>query len=507
MMTQDAALVAPVDEHNQALLDNVHPTNWVNPAPSGKYNLVVIGAGTAGLVSAAGAAGLGAKVALVEKQFLGGDCLNYGCVPSKALIRAARVAHTVREASRYGVHAPGGFEIDFSEAMSRMRRLRAEISVHDSAQRFRDLGVDVFLGNGRFNSPSSLDVDGRTLEFSRAIIATGARAAHPSIPGLDYAGYLTNETVFSLTELPRRLCVIGAGPIGCEMAQAFQRLGSEVCMITRGARILPKEDPDAAAILQRRLEQEGVKIILDAQITRVDLSNETRIVVVERGGAREHLKSDQILVAIGRTPNLEGLDLESAGIAYDKHGVTVDDKLRTTNPRVYAAGDICSRFKFTHAADAMARLALRNSLFFGRGKASALVIPWCTFTDPEVAHVGLSAEEAHKNGHEVVTHNVNLAEVDRAVLDGETDGFARVHADAKSGRILGATLVSEHAGESISEFVLAMGQGLPLGTFSSTIHPYPTQAEAVKRLGDLSMRARLKPWLRRLFTQYFKVRR
>ncbi|HVC91879.1 MAG TPA: mercuric reductase [Acidobacteriaceae bacterium] len=504
-MVPELARVVPADEYNQTLLENVHPSVWTNPAPSGKYNLVVIGAGTAGLVSAAGAAGLGAKVALIEKQFLGGDCLNYGCVPSKALIRAARVAQTVREASQYGVHVSGGFRIDFGQAMERMRRLRSEISEHDSAQRFRSLGVDVFLGEGRFTGRSSLEVEGQKLEFSRAIIATGARAAHPAIPGLTEAGFLTNETVFSLTELPRRLCVIGAGPIGCEMAQAFRRLGSEVCIITHGTSLLPKEDRDAAAIIHKRFEQEGIEIVLGARIARVEAIGGSRQVVLEKNAGEERVVSDQILVAIGRTPNVEGLNLEAAGIAYDQREVRVDDHLRTTNSRVYAAGDICSRFKFTHAADAMARLALRNALFFGRGKTSSLVIPWCTFTDPEVAHVGLDLDEAGKRGHNVVTHTVNLAEVDRAVLDGATDGFARVHVDKKSGKILGATLISEHAGETISEFVLAMGQGIPLSAFSSTIHPYPTQAEAVKRLGDLSMRARLKPWVRKVFTAYFKI--
>ncbi len=506
-MTQHSTELGPFDEYDQALLDNVHPPSWPQPEALGRYNLVVIGGGTAGLVSAAGAAGLGAKVALVERQFLGGDCLNYGCVPSKAVIRAARVAETVRIASRYGVRGAGDFSVDFAQVMERMRRLRAEISEHDSAQRLRDLGVDVFLGDGKFLNQNSLSVDGRKLEFSRAIIATGARAAHPPIPGLHEAGFLTNETLFSLTELPRRLSVIGAGPIGCEMAQALRRLGSEVCLITRGAGLLPKEDRDAAAVLEKRFKQEGVKVVRNATITRVELVNSNKIVVLEIPGERLRVESDMILVAVGRTPNLETLDLERAGVAYDGHGVTVDDHLRTTNPRVYAAGDICSRFKFTHAADAMARLALRNALFFGRGKASSMVIPWCTFTDPEVAHVGITSEGAGKMGGQVVTYNVNLTDVDRAVLDGETEGFARVHVNSKSGRILGATLVSEHAGETIAEFVLAMGQRIPLTAFSSTIHPYPTQAEAVKKLGDLSMGARLKPWVRKLFARYFKVRR
>jgi pyruvate/2-oxoglutarate dehydrogenase complex dihydrolipoamide dehydrogenase (E3) component len=506
-MNPDIPRVTPVDEYNRVLVENVHPPTWVNPHPSGRYNLVVLGAGTAGLVSAAGAAALGAKVALIEKHLLGGDCLNYGCVPSKAVIRAARVAQTVREASDYGVHISGGFKINFGETMERMRRLRAGISENDSARRFQGLGVDVFLGEAKFTGRSSVEVEGHRLTFSRAVIATGARAAHPSVPGLAEAGFLTNETVFSLTELPRRLCVIGAGPIGCEMAQAFRRLGSQVCVVTNGQHILPREDRDAAAIVAKRFEQEGIQVILGARILKAEVVDGTKFLVFEQNGKEEHVASDEILVAVGRAPNVEGLNLEAAGVAYDTKGVKVDDRLRTTNPRIYAAGDICSRFKFTHAADAMARLALRNALFFGRGKASSLVIPWCTFTDPEVAHVGFYEDEARKRGLDVATYTVNLEEVDRAVLDGATEGFARVHMDAKTGQILGATLVSEHAGESISEFVLAMTRGIPLSAFSSTIHPYPTQAEAVKRLGDFSMRARLKPWLRKVFTAYFKVRR
>lgn len=506
-MSPDTLRINPMDEFNRELIENVHPPKWVNPQPSGRYNLVVLGAGTAGLVAAAGAAGLGAKVALIEKQFLGGDCLNYGCVPSKALIRAARAVQAVREAPDFGVHIPGGFEVEFCRVMKRLRQLRAGISKHDSAQRFRDLGVDVFLGSGQFTGPSSVEVEGQSLAFSRAIIATGARAADPVIPGLAEVGFLTNETIFSLTDLPHRLSVIGAGPIGCEMAQAFRRLGTEVCIITRGDRLLSREDRDAAAVVQSQLEQEGIELIFGARLINAEKVNGTRELVFAQSGTVRRVGSDAILVSVGRKANVEGLKLEAAGVAYDKSGVIVDDHLRTSNSRIYAAGDICSRFKFTHAADALARVALRNALFFGRSKASSLVIPWCTFTEPELAHVGIHEHEARKRGREVVTHTVNLAEVDRAVLDGASEGFARVHTDAKSGQILGATLVSEHAGESISELVLAMTRGAPLSAFSSTIHPYPTQAEAIKRLGDLSLRARLKPWLQKLFTSYFKVRR
>lgn len=495
--------IHPADEFNTSLVENVHPAAWINPEPGGRYNLVVIGGGTAGLVSAAGAVGLGAKVALIEKHLLGGDCLNYGCVPSKALIRSARAAHAVGEAPGYGVHTPGDIQIDFADVMRRMRRLRAGISEHDSAARFKQLGVDVYLGQARFADQRTIEVDGRRLSFSRAIIATGARATDPRIPGMAETGFLTNETVFSLTELPRRLCVIGAGPIGCEMAQAFRRLGSEVCILYRGDRILPREDQDAARIVQTQLEKEGIELVLGARILSAERAGNQKCLVIEQGGEQKRVLSSEILVAVGRTPNVEGLNLEAAHVVYNNSGVAVDDHLRTTNPRIYAAGDVSSRFKFTHAADALARIAIRNALFFGRSRASSLIIPRCTFTDPEVAQVGIDDREAMKHGNAVATYNVQLNEVDRAVLDGATNGFARVHTDAKSGQILGATFVSEHAGESISEIVLAMNQRIPISAFSSTIHPYPTQSEAIKRLGDLSMRARLKPRVQKIFKSYF----
>ncbi len=503
----EQGLVLPDDAHNQTLVANVHPPRWTNPTPSGRYNLVVLGAGTAGLVSAAGAASLGAKVALIERHLLGGDCLNYGCVPSKAVIRASRAARSVREAANYGVRVEGSVRMDFAAAMERMRRLRAGISHHDSARRFTELGVDVFLGNARFVLPDEVEVDGQRLKFARAVITTGARAAGLPVPGLKEAGYLTNETVFSLTELPKRLLLIGAGPIGCEMAQAFRRLGSEVTLLTDGQRILPREDPDAAAILSSSLEREGITIVAGARMTRVERSQGGKTIVFETGGAEGKVEADEILLAVGRTPNVDGLGLETAGVAYDRTGVKVDDHMRTSNRRIYAAGDICSNYKFTHAADAMARIVIQNALFFGRKRVSDLVIPWCTYTDPEIAHVGLYEAEARQRGLDVTTITVGLGDVDRAVLDGETEGFARVHMDKKSGRILGATLVSAHAGESIGEIVLAMNQGLGLGALSATIHPYPTQAEALKKLGDQYLRTRLKSWMKPLLQKFLAWRR
>jgi pyruvate/2-oxoglutarate dehydrogenase complex dihydrolipoamide dehydrogenase (E3) component len=496
-----AKMLVEDDVYDRALVQHVHPPDWTNPTPRGRYNLVVIGGGTAGLVSAIGAASLGARVALIERHLLGGDCLNVGCVPSKAVIRAARAAHDVRTASALGVRT-GSVEVDFALAMERMRRLRAGIAPHDSAARFRDAGVDVYLGDGRFVAHDAIEVAGQRLVFARAVIATGARAAAPPILGLAEAGYLTNETVFTLTERPRKLLVIGAGPIGCELAQAFQRLGSEVVMLDRAERVLPKDDADAAAIVRDRLVAEGVELVVGAKLLRVETN---RTIVFDRGHGEERVRGDHILVAAGRKPNVDRLGLDAAGIELAREGVAVDDRLRTTNRRVFAAGDVASRYQFTHAADAMARIVIQNALFFGRKRASALTIPWCTYTDPEVAHVGLSADEAVERD-DVTTLTVPLAEVDRAILDGETEGFARIHADRK-GRILGGTLVSRHAGESIGEIVLAMTAGIRLGQLAGAIHPYPTQAEAIRKLGDAYLRTRLTPRVRRLLDTVLRWRR
>jgi len=504
-MTTTDVRELPDDDHNRALVAAVHPAGWINPTPRGRYNLVVVGGGTAGLVSAVGAASLGARVALVERHLLGGDCLNYGCVPSKALIRAAQAAYDVRTGGTLGVFA-SGVRIDFGAAMERMRRLRAQIAPHDSAARLAGLGIDVFLGEGRFVASNALEVDGQRLEFARAVIATGARAAVPDLDGLAEVGYLTNETVFSLTELPGRLVVIGAGPIGCELAHAFRRFGSEVTIIDRSAQLLPREDPDAAAVIATRFAAEGIQLVLGATVVRAEQRPEGKRILYDRGETRGEVFGDAILVAIGRTPNLDRLGLPAASIEVTERGVEVDDRLRTTNRRVFAAGDVASRYQFTHAADAMARIVLQNALFFGRKRASGLVIPWCTYTDPEIAHVGLYAHEATERGLSFTTLTVPLAGVDRAILDGDTEGFARAHVDRK-GRILGITLVSRHAGESIGEAVLAMTQRLRIGALTSTIHPYPTQAEALKKLGDAFQRTRLTPRVRGIFERLLRWRR
>jgi pyruvate/2-oxoglutarate dehydrogenase complex dihydrolipoamide dehydrogenase (E3) component len=498
-LLREMPALAPLDGHNKRLLQNAHPPDWVNPEPAGRYNLVVLGAGTAGLVSAAGAAGLGAKVALVERHLMGGDCLNVGCVPSKALIRSARAAAEVRGASTYGIDVPEGVGVDFTRVMDRVRRLRADISPNDSVRRFQEMGVDVFLGEGRFSGPDRVEVGGQTLRFARAVIATGGRASAPPIPGLAEAGYLTNETLFALTELPKRLVVVGAGPIGCEMAQAFARLGSRVFLVENARGVLPREDPDAAQIVAEALRRDGVEIRCATEIKQVrGAAGGEKILALDCDGDAGEVKADAILVAVGRAPNLEGLDLEAAGVAYDRSGVTVDDHLRTSNRRVFAAGDVCYRYKFTHTADALARIVIRNALFFGHVRASALTVPWCTFTSPELAQVGMSEGEASQQGAAVDVLRLELVDVDRARLDGD-QGLLKVVVNKGTHRILGATLVAHNAGDIISEVTLAIVSGGGLKKLAETIHPYPTQAEVLKRAGDTWNRTRLTPLLRRLF--------
>ncbi len=500
--------VRPHDEHNAALVANVHPPDWQNPEPARRYNLVVIGAGTAGLVTASGAAGLGARVALVERHLLGGDCLNVGCVPSKCIIRASRAAADVRDAGRFGVRVPEGVEVDFGAAMDRMRRLRADVSRHDAAERLRAQGVDVFFGEGRFSGPDTVEVAGRTLRFKKAVIATGARALRPPVPGLEEAGFLTNETVFSLTERPARLAVFGAGPVGCELAQAFARLGSRVTVIQKTERLLPREDPDAASLLAAAFERDGIDLRRGTECVRVTAEGGSKTVHLSCDDREDAVKVDEILVGAGRVPNVEGLGLETVGVRYDpRQGVEVDDHLRTTNRRIYAAGDICLRHKFTHTADATARIVLRNALFWGRSRLSALTVPWCTYTDPEIAHVGLYERDAAERGIAVDTFTERFDELDRAIADGEREGLVKVHVKRGTDRIVGATIVARHAGEMISEITVAMAGKVGLGRLAEIIHPYPTQAEAIKHVADAYNRTRLTPFAKWLTTRLMAWRR
>ncbi|MGG6265281.1 mercuric reductase [Leptolyngbya sp. AN03gr2] len=483
------SLISPLDTHNELLISRVHPIDWVNPQPKDQYDLVVIGAGTAGLVVAAGAAGLGIglKVAIIEKHLMGGDCLNVGCVPSKTVIRSSRVVGEMQQARSFGVMPPDSIEVDFPAVMERMRRIRAEISENDSAERFQKLGIDVFLGEGKFLDRERIAVGDRILKFKKATIATGARASKPNIPGLAKVGFLTNETVFSLTEQPNRLAVIGGGSIGCEMAQTFRRLGCEVTLFHNKDRLLDREDPEAAELLKQVLINEGIRIVFNSSIDKVEPGK-----IIHFNS--QQITVDEILVGAGRSPNVERLNLEAAGVDYTKKGVKVNDYLQTTNPKIFAAGDICMDWKYTHAADAAARIVIKNALFspFGlsRSKLSDLIMPRAIYTDPEIAQVGVD----HDSDAEVI--KIPLEKVDRAIADGETNGFVKIlH---RNGEILGATIVARHAGEMISEITLAIVGKCSLNTLSSVIHPYPTQAEAIRKAADAYRKTLLTPRSRKL---------
>ncbi|MDZ4152771.1 mercuric reductase, partial [Methylicorpusculum sp.] len=426
---------------------------------------------------------------------------NVGCVPSKGVISAARVAAAVRNAREFGVEVPDNVNVNFAAAMQRMRRLRARISLNDSASRFRDLGIDVYFGQARFVDSGTVDVDGSHLHFKRAVIATGARAAAPPIPGLDAVDYLTNETLFSLTELPARFGVIGAGPIGCEMAQALAQLGSEVFLVETTHGILPREDRDAAEIVQQAITRDGVRLLCCGKKLEIRHDGGIRLVVESHGQGYDET-IDKLLVSVGRAPNVENLNLEAVDVDYDNKGVKVNEHMQTTNSRIYAAGDICSPFQFTHAADFMARIVIQNALFKGRKKSSSLVMPWCTYTTPEIAHVGLYENQAREQGIEVDTFVQEFRDVDRAILDGEDEGFVKVHVRKGTDKIIGATLVAGHAGDMISEITLAMTHGLGLQQIGNTIHPYPTQAEAIRKLGDQYNRTRVTPFVKWLFNKW-----
>ncbi len=512
MSEYDQPLVIPNDEFNQQLVANVHPADWVNPEPTVRYNIVVIGAGTAGLITAVIAASLGAKVALIEKHLMGGDCLNVGCVPSKGVIRAARAWADLRKAAEFGLHIPTGVKYDFGAVMSRMRKLRARISHNDSAQRYTELGVDVFIGSGRFVGFNTVQVEGpagdRILTFAKAAVCTGARATAPPTPGLHEAGYLTNETIFSLTTLPQRIGVIGAGPIGCELAQSFARFGSQVYLIEATHGIMPNEDRDAAGIVEGQLVRDGVTLLCCGKDLKILKTNDDKRLLVDSHGQQYDVPVDDILVGVGRTPNVEKVGLEAAGVHYDKNGIKVNARLQTSNPNIYAAGDVCSRYKFTHAADAMAQIVIQNALFphplnLGYANVDALVMPWCTFTEPEIAHVGMYEKEAKQKGFEVETYTYKLEEVDRAILDGEEEGFARVHIQKGTDKILGATIVAAHAGEMISEFSVAMKAGAGAKTIAGTIHPYPTQAEVNKKVVNLWRKAHFSQGTKTILVKLF----
>jgi pyruvate/2-oxoglutarate dehydrogenase complex dihydrolipoamide dehydrogenase (E3) component len=468
------------------------------------FDIVVIGGGAGGLVVAAGGAALGAKVAMVEKHKLGGDCLWYGCVPSKSLIKSARIAHQMRHADRWAI-APASPQVDLAKVMERVAGVIAGIEPTDSPERFRGLGVDVISGSGRFTGPQSFAVDGRTLTARTFVIATGSRPAIPPIPGLAATPYLTNETVFALRENVPHLLVVGSGPIGSEMAQAFRRLGSEVTVADVGPAILPREDPDLTAIVHRVLGAEGVRYHLGAAITAVAGSKgEVRMTVQPKDGAPLTLAGSHLLLAAGRRANIEDLGLDVAGVQVAQ-GRIVSTNLRTTNPNVYVIGDAAGGHQFTHVAEHHAGIVLRHAIFRMRWTKPSAIVPWCTYTDPEIARVGLSETEAKQQGIEHRVYRFGLDEIDRARAEGETEGVAKI-VTRPDGKLLGAAVVAPHAGELIAEYALALTRGLKAAAVSGTIHPYPTFAMLNRRVADQRMKEGLSPATRAMIRRIFRLR-
>ncbi len=461
---------------------NGRPADWRNPTPRGRYHLLVIGAGPAGLVAARAAAALGARVALVEKHLMGGLSLNYGCVPSQALIRTSRLYADMRNAALYGARAPADIDVDFAQVMARVRRIRARTGRVDSAARVAAAGIDVFFGTAAFAGPDAVDVDGQRLRFKKALIATGSRSLLPDIPGLAEAGYLTNESLFEITTLPKSLLVIGGGPVGCEVAQAMCRLGCRTFIVHAEPLFLPKEERDAAQLLADSMSRDGVEIHLNTRVVSVRVEGGKKVVETQNAGDVSTFEVEQILTGIGREPALDGLNLPAAGVDFNaRTGIVVDDFLRTRNRRIFAAGDVCLTHQFTDTAEASARIVVRNALCFGRERLSALTVPWCTYTDPEIAHVGLYVRQARERGIPVKTYTVPMHDVDRAVTDSEERGFVKVHVRDGSDQILGATVVARHAGEMINALSLAMLAGIGLGTIARVIHAYPTQADGIRQ--------------------------
>ena len=465
--------IAPFDAPNRQTIAQGHPPDWQPPHPKDVYELVVIGAGPAGLMASLVAASAGHTVAMVERNLTGGTCVNFGCTPSKSLLRAARAVFHAREGEKFGYRLNDAPRVDFAAVMTRVREMRAFSGSLDSVA--AGAGIDVFLGDARFVGPDAVEVNGQRLRFEKALIASGSGPAVPDVPGLSAADYLTNETVFELTTLPRRLVCLGGGAVNCELAQAFRRLGSEVDLVGSAERLLPVEAPAASEVVAKRLAAEGVRLHLGVKATKVD-GVQKRLTLSDG----TELAYDALLVAAGRKVNVNGMGLETAGVKFSASGVEADDHLRTANHAVYAAGDVARPEKYTHAAFAMAKLVVANALGGAGERVSDLVIPRCTYTDPEVAQIGITPQEAAERGVAIETHRLELAKVERAMIDGEADGFVALY--THNGVIVGATFVSAHAGESLPLLTLAVMQKMAPADLAAVIHCYPTQVEAIQRV-------------------------
>jgi pyruvate/2-oxoglutarate dehydrogenase complex dihydrolipoamide dehydrogenase (E3) component len=467
-------------DHESIFCRRVRPPDWVNPKPRSVYDLIIVGAGPAGLAAAEYAAQQGFSVALIERNRMGGNSLNVGSVPSKAIISTARVYGSMRDADEFGAPIPNEPALDFGEVMARMRRLRARLSEYHSVDELTALGVDIFFATARFASADTFLADNTRLQFKKALIATGARPKTPDIPGIDQIGYCTSTTIFEMAALPKNIAVIGGGPLGCELAQAFCRLGSHVTIVQSAPKFLPREERDAAEILSRSMARDGVDIRLNTTVVGARREGNKKILETVNNAVKGEVQADEILVSIGRVPNVEELDLQAAGVASDTHqGIAVDDFLCSTNPNVYAAGDACLPLKFTNAAQSSGRMAVKNALMQGRQRQSGAIIPWCTYCDPEIAHIGLHVWEARRQSIPIKSFTVMMTDVDRAALDGQDAGFLKVHISEGSDRIVGATVVASRASELINEMAVIMSAGIGMKALAEVIHTYPAQSEAI----------------------------
>ncbi len=473
------------------------------------YDVIVIGGGAAGLTAAGLSVTLGASAMMVESERLGGDCTWYGCVPSKTLLKASKVAHHIRRAGTYGL-SNGDPRFSFDRLMAHVHRVREEVYEDaDKPENFEKLGVDVKSGHARFVDEHTIDVEGpdRGRYSGRyLVIATGAKAFVPPIPGIEDVDYLTNESLFELNEQPERLAIVGGGPIGTEMAQAFSRLGTKVTVIDMLDRILSKDDPEASELLSGVLLEEGVDFVLGAGVGRVAATGREIVVELTGGNGRSEVRADALLMATGRRANIAGLNLEAAGVATHKGGITVSDRCRTNRRHIYAVGDVTGRYQFTHMSEHMSKIAITNALLKVPMKIDRKHVPWVTFTDPEVAHVGASADELRESGKKFATYRFPYTKVDRAVTESETNGFIKVYAKRSSGRIYGVDVVGAGAGELISEYALAMRNGLSLRKISDTIHPYPTYGLGARRAADQWYVQKQSPTLVKILKAIFRYR-
>ena len=468
----------------ELFLQRVRPANWSNPYPRESYDLVVIGAGPAGLVAVEAAIELGCTVALVERNRLGGNSLNVGSIPSKSIIRAGRLCASVRDAAEFYTTDTATLQMNYGTVLARMHRIRARIAEYHSAERLRAQGVNLFFGGAHFTASNMIEVDGTPLRFKKALIATGARPATAEIEGLDKVEYRTSATIFDMAQLPKRLVVIGGGPLGCEMAQAFCRLGSHVSIIEENPKFLPRDERDAAELLSRSMARDGVEIRLNTAVRAVRLENGIKVLDTINAGNKDKVVCDEILLSVGRVPNIEMLDLNAAGVCVEAgRGIAVDARLQTANPDIYAAGDVCMDLKFSNAAAASARIAVQNALASGNDTLNPMTIPWCTFCEPEIAHIGMHVWDARESAIPVKTYTVMMQDVDRAIIDGQDLGFVKIHTNEGTDVILGATIVSSRASEMINELAVIMSADIGMAQLAKIVHIYPAQSEAIMLAG------------------------